>query len=191
VNRNSNRFKASIIFLTPILVLVMSTLFFFFGYSPEGTVNKGTLISPPIDLKKLELKVNAGPLQNEFPGKWTVVQFVMGECYENCWQTLYTSRQIDIRLSKDSSRLERYLISLDAPMLSDTSLKKITKEYPELNLGTISSNKLPKKIKEALNKSPYVLFDPLGNGILIYDITLPSGELLQDLKKLLQNSKIG
>jgi hypothetical protein len=40
-------------------------------------------------------------------------------------------------------------------------------------------------------KDSYMLFDPLGNGILIYSPELPGGELLQDLKKVLQNSKIG
>ena len=41
------------------------------------------------------------------------------------------------------------------------------------------------------NDEFYILFDPLGNGILIYDSSLPSGELLKDIKKVLQNSKIG
>jgi hypothetical protein len=50
---------------------------------------------------------------------------------------------------------------------------------------------VPPSVNEKLKDSPYILFDPLGNGILIYDSTLPSGELLKDIKKVLQNSKIG
>jgi len=41
------------------------------------------------------------------------------------------------------------------------------------------------------NKDSYILFDPLGNGILLYSPGLPGGELLEDLKKVLKNSKIG
>ena len=52
-------------------------------------------------------------------------------------------------------------------------------------------NNLPKELLKKLEDSPYLLIDPLGNGILLYDLNLPSGELLKDLKKLLQNSKIG
>ena len=189
--KNYGRLIASIIFLTPILVLMTSSAFYYGGYSPEGSVNKGTLLEQSIQLNNLELKVDTGPLTNEFPGKWTIVQFVQGDCSENCWKTLYSSRQINIRLAKDSSRIVRYLISIGSDELSTSSASKIENEYPLLNLGTIKLENTPSKVLERLEDSPYMLIDPLGNGILIYDSSLPSGELLQDIKKLLQNSKIG
>ena len=189
--QNSGRAIASLIFLTPIIVLISSSALFYSGYTPEGTVNKGTLLSEPIQLSELNLEVNSGPLQEEFPGKWSIVQFVSGDCQENCWETLYSSRQINIRLAKDSSRVVRYLINIDKNNLSTESLKKISEEYPLLNTGNIESNFVPIPISERLKDSPYILFDPLGNGILIYDSSLPSGELLKDIKKVLQNSKIG
>ena len=189
--KNYGRLIASIIFLTPILVLTISSAFYYGGYSPEGSVNKGTLLEEPIQLSNLDLKVDTGPLTNEFPGKWAIVQFVKGDCLENCWKTLYSSRQINIRLAKDSSRIVRYLISIGSNELSSSSASKIENEYPLLNLGTIKLDNTPSKVIERLKDSPYLLIDPLGNGILIYDSSLPSGELLQDIKKLLQNSKIG
>ena len=189
--QNSGRAIASLIFLTPIIVLISSSALFYSGYTPEGTVNKGTLLSEPIQLSELNLEVNSGPLQEEFPGKWSIVQFVSGDCQENCWETLYSSRQINIRLAKDSSRVVRYLINIGKNNLSTESLKKISEEYPLLNTGNIESNFVPIPISERLKESPYILFDPLGNGILIYDSSLPSGELLKDIKKVLQNSKIG
>ena len=70
-------------------------------------------------------------------------------------------------------------------------LLKIKTEYPLLHLGLIERNNLPQEVLNKLEDSPYLLIDPLGNGILLYDLNLPSGELLKDLKKLLQNSKIG
>ena len=189
--KNYGRIVAAAIFLTPILILFLSTAFYYSGYSPEGTVNKGTLLEKPIELKNLKLTVGSGPLENEFPGKWSIVQFVNGDCTEKCFQTLYSSRQINIRLAKDSGRVVRYLISLDSSKLSEVSLLKIKTEYPLLHLGLIESNNLPQEVLNKLQDSPYLLIDPLGNGILLYDLNLPSGELLKDLKKLLQNSKIG
>ena len=189
--QNSGRAIASLIFLTPIIVLISSSALFYSGYTPDGTVNKGTLLSEPIQLSELNLKVNSGPLQEEFPGKWSIVQFVSGDCQEDCWETLYSSRQINIRLAKNSSRVVRYLINIGKNNLSTESLKKISEEYPLLNTGSIESNFVPLPISERLRDSPYILFDPLGNGILIYDSSLPSGELLKDIKKVLQNSKIG
>jgi cytochrome oxidase Cu insertion factor (SCO1/SenC/PrrC family) len=189
--QNSGRLIASLIFLTPIIVLISSSAMFYSGYTPEGTVNKGTLLPEPIQLTELRLEVDSGPLKDEFPGKWSIVQFVSGDCDEKCWDTLYSSRQINIRLSKDSDRVTRYLINIGANNLSKGSLDKISEEYPLLNLGSIDLDLVPLPITDKLQDSPYILFDPLGNGILIYDSTLPSGELLKDIKKVLQNSKIG
>ena len=104
---------------------------------------------------------------------------------------MYSSRQINIRLAKDSDRVVRYLINVGNNNLTTASLEKISDEYPLLNIGGIEPTLLPLSVEEKLEDSPYILFDPLGNGILIYDSTLPSGELLKDLKKVLQNSKIG
>jgi hypothetical protein len=189
--QNSGRIVASLIFLTPIIVLFASSALFYSGYSPQGTINKGTLLDDPIQLSELKLDVDLGPLKDEFPGKWSIVQFVSGDCLEKCWDTLYSSRQINIRLAKNSDRVVRYLINIGTNNLSSQSIEKISEEYPSLFIGTIQSELLPLSVSEKLQDSPYVLFDPLGNGILIYDSTLPSGELLEDIKKVLQNSKIG
>ena len=189
--QNSGRVIASLIFLTPIIVLISSSAMFYSGYTPEGTVNKGTLLSEPIQLTELRLDVESGPLKDEFPGKWSIVQFVSGDCDTNCWDTLYSSRQINIRLAKDSERVVRYLINIGKNNLSAQSIEKIADEYPLLYKGSIDSNLVPAPINQRLQDSPYILFDPLGNGILIYDSSLPSGELLKDIKKVLQNSKIG
>ena len=189
--QNSGRLVASLIFLTPIIVLFASSAMFYRGYSPQGTVNKGTLLPEPIQLSELQLDVVSGPLKDEFPGKWSIVQFVSGDCTEKCWETLYSSRQINIRLAKNSDRVVRYLINVGANNLSNQSIKKISEQYPLLNTGIIKGDLLPLSVTKKLQDSPYILFDPLGNGILIYDSTLPSGELLEDIKKVLQNSKIG
>ena len=50
--KNYGRIIAAAIFLTPILVLFASTAFYYSGYSPDGTVNKGTLLEIPIELKE-------------------------------------------------------------------------------------------------------------------------------------------
>ena len=189
--QNSGRLVASLIFLTPIIVLFASSAMFYSGYSPQGTVNKGTLLSEPIQLSELQLDVVSGPLKDEFPGKWSIVQFVSGDCTEKCWETLYSSRQINIRLAKNSDRVVRYLINVGTNNLSNQSIERISEEYPLLNTGIIDSDLVPLSVTKKLQDSPYILFDPLGNGILIYDSTLPSGELLEDIKKVLQNSKIG
>ena len=179
----NQKYKAFIIFLTPILVLIASTLFFYIGYSPEGRTNNGQLIDPPIDLSALKIE----GLKDEFPGRWTVIHFLNTPCKENCWNSLYKTRQVNIRLGRDAERVGRYLLISSSYNLSPQETAKLTKEYPRLELFRILEEDIPQEII----KDSYILFDPLGNGILIYSPDLPGGELLEDLKKVLQNSKIG
>ena len=189
--QNSGRIKAALIFLTPIIVLIASTTLFYSGFSPDGKTNNGILFEPPIELGDLNFSVSAGPLTKEFPGRWTIVHLLDNECSENCWKTLYSTRQVNIRLAKNSSRVVRYLALTENAKLTEKDLEKLSSEYPMLNLGEVKFEDLPQEAKDGLPYNPYILFDPLGNGVLMYDIRLPGGELLEDLKKLLQNSKVG
>lgn len=189
--QNSGRIKAAIIFLTPIIVIIASTALFYSGFSPTGKTNNGALLSPPLDLSSLQVEVSEGPLLDEFPGRWTIVHLLDGSCAENCWKTLYSARQVNIRLAKNSARVVRYLLLNDNSELSESDRARIAEEYPLLKLGKYNSDDLPEKVKSSFPYGPYILFDPLGNGVLKYDVRLPGGELLQDLKKLLTNSKVG
>jgi hypothetical protein len=94
-------------------------------------------------------------------------------------------------LAKNSARVVRYLLLNDNSELSESDRARIAEEYPLLKLGKYNSDDLPEKVKSSFRYGPYILFDPLGNGVLKYDVRLPGGELLQDLKKLLTNSKVG
>ena len=75
--------------------------------------------------------------------------------------------------------------------LSETDLEKLSSEYPSLKIRQIDKQNFPVEFFVDEVKGSYLLFDPLGNGILFYNFKLPGGELLEDLKKLLKNSKIG
>lgn len=188
---NIQRSKAAFIFLLPIVVLLVSTAIFFIGLSPDGRTNNGVLIDPPIDLKSLDLKLGTGPLNKEYPGKWSVLHFVINDCPEGCWDSLYKARQVHIRLSKDGNRLVRYLIKTENVSFEEIDLDKLKEEYPRLYMGNIDSKDLPEELLKLDSEGAYILFDPLGNGFMLYEKSLPGGELLEDLKKLLKNSKIG
>lgn len=189
--QNSGRIKAALIFLTPIIVLIASTALFYSGFSPDGKTNNGILFEPPIELGDLDVSVSSGPLSKEFPGRWTIVHLLNDTCSEDCWKTLYSTRQVNVRLAKNSSRVVRYLLLTENTTLTEQDLEKLSFEYPMLNLGEVKLENLPQEAKDGMPYNPYILFDPLGNGVLMYDVRLPGGELLEDLKRLLQNSKVG
>ena len=188
---NAQRFKAAAIFLLPILVLISSSVFFYSGQSPEGRTNNGTLIDPPLDLKSLNISVEDGPLIKEVPGKWIILHFVNDECKKTCWDSLYKARQVIVRLSKDGNRVGRYLVIKKGTILTKKNLSRLVNEYPKVFMGHINSNDLPTILNNEKAEGFYILFDPLGNGFMVYGPDLSGGELLEDLKKLLRNSKIG
>ena len=183
----TQRYKAVIIFLIPFLVLVSSTIFFYSGFSPEGRMNKGELIDPPINFDTLDIE---GP-ETGYLGSWIILHFLEGPCETVCWNSLYKTRQVNIRLGKDSSRLVRLLVFTDQSELSKENLTKLATEYPRLMVQKINKDNSSNNKLLYMYKGSYVLFDPLGNGILLYRSNLTGGELLEDLKKLLKNSKIG
>lgn len=189
--QTSGRLKAALIFLTPIIVLIASTALFYSGFSPDGKTNNGMLLEPPIELNELNASASSGPINKNFPGRWIIVHILNGACEENCWKTLYSTRQVNIRLGKNSARVVRYLLLTQNAKLTDRDAERLSSEYPMLNLGKVSLEDLSQEAKDGLPYNSYILFDPLGNGVLMYDVRLPGGELLEDLKKLLQNSKVG
>ncbi len=189
--QTSGRLKAALIFLTPIIVLIASTVLFYSGFSPDGKTNNGMLLEPPIELNELNASASSGPINKNFPGRWIIVHILNGACEENCWKTLYSTRQVNIRLGKNSARVVRYLLLTQNAKLTDSDAERLSSEYPMLNLGKVSLEDLSQEAKDGLPYNSYILFDPLGNGVLMYDVRLPGGELLEDLKKLLQNSKVG
>jgi|TARA_Y100001960_G_scaffold322425_1_gene398845 hypothetical protein len=182
----TQRYKAGIIFLIPFIVLLASTFSFYIGYSPEGRTNNGSLIDPPLSFSDLKLnEIEA------YSGKWTVVHFLSSSCQETCWEALYKSRQVRIRLSRDYLRVSRALLVVSSYELSEEEKKQLSKEHPRMKIHKIDKKNTPIKVLSKENKDSYILFDPLGNGILLYSPGLPGGELLEDLKKVLKNSKIG
>ena len=73
---------AMLIFLTPILVILSSTVWYYSGASlPEGRVNNGQLLSPPIDVGELGVTYEYQPFNIEtIERDWMIFQFIKGDC---------------------------------------------------------------------------------------------------------------
>ena len=55
-----------------------------------------------------------------------------------------------------------------------------------MKLRKVLDIKTSNNIFKEKSNGMYLLFDPLGNGILIYNSKVTGGDLLEDLKKLLK-----
>ncbi len=187
---------AMLIFLTPILVILSSTIWYYSGASlPEGRVNNGQLLSPPIDVGKLGVTYDYQPFNIEtIERDWMIFQFIKGDCSLICDDAAYVARQANIALNRESIRVSRFLLS-DSDKNFD-----ILEKYKPLNHGTYGESSLITKEFESQNINPFeegslFVVDPLGNIIMFYGPKEDKNEnfkqILEDLKKLLRVSKIG
>ena len=187
---------AMLIFLTPILVILSSTIWYYSGASlPEGRVNNGQLLSPPIDVGKLGVTYDYQPFNIEtIERDWMIFQFIKGDCSLICDDAAYVARQANIALNRESIRVSRFLLS-DSDKNFD-----ILEKYKPLNHGTYGESSLITKEFESHNINPFeegslFIVDPLGNIIMFYGPKEDKNEnfkqILEDLKKLLRVSKIG
>ena len=185
---------ALLIFLTPILVISLSTFWYYAGFGPKTTVNYGKMIEPPLDLGSLELELDYQPLNiDSMERKWMIIHFVDGLCNEACLQAFYFSRQINTAIGREKDRVKRFYI---ASPRTNEKIKKLFQD--EVNLTSISTKDvglIKQKMFEAginpFSQPGFLIADPLGNIILSYQGEIDPKKILSDIKKLLRASKIG
>ena len=187
---NKGFVTALLIFLTPILVITLSTVWYYSGYGPEEKVNYGNLLADPIDVGNLNLELDYQNLNvDSMERKWMLVHFINDKCLESCANLIYVARQVNVLLARQQTRVKRYIAAPSIVIFSP------------LNKGDLNfiEVKDQSKITEAFNQSgidPFAqpnmfVVDPIGNVILHYSGEVDGKKLLADLKKLLGASKIG
>ena len=187
---------ALLIFLTPILVILSSTIWYYSGsFLPEGRVNNGQLLSPPIEMGKLGVTFDYQPFNIEtIERDWMIFQFIKDVCSDICDDAAYVARQTNIALNRESIRVSRFLLTEEDKNFD------IIEKYQPLNHATYDNDS--KIVQEFQNQNidPFedgslFIVDPLGNVIMFYGHKEDKNEnfkqILEDLKKLLRVSKIG
>ena len=191
---NKGFITALLIFLTPIVVITVSTIWYYSGYGPEERVNYGLLLSDPIDIGDLDLELDYQYLDvDSMERKWMLVHFINDTCLESCADLIYVTRQVNVLLARQQTRVKRYIA---APIALKPSLENFFSTYQDLNYIEIKDESRIMKAFELNNIDPFdqpnmVVIDPIGNIILHYSGEVDGKKLLTDLKKLLGASKIG
>ena len=191
---NKGFVTALLIFLTPIVVITVSTIWYYSGYGPEERVNYGLLLSDPIDIGELDLELDYQYLDvDSMERKWMLVHFINDTCLESCADLIYVARQVNVLLARQQTRVKRYIA---APIALKPSLENFFSTYQDLNYIEIKDESRIMKAFELNNIDPFdqpnmFVIDPIGNIILHYSGEVDGKKLLTDLKKLLGASKIG
>lgn len=159
---------------------------------PTNTVNKGTLMDPPLQLKDLQLKDSSGEGILAAGRKWRLLIPYTNSCGQKCDANLFVTRQVHIRLGDKARRVERVLLSFDA--IDSEQRTHFSEQHPRMKLVNIgrtefeqwlASSNAPKDVIEAGN---YFLVDQAGFAMMFYNDQHHGNELLTDVKRLLKFS---
>ena len=195
----NNKYVPAIIMGSLILVIFVSTLLFRAAIKGDidlpallGTKNNGVLIRPPRAIAELSLQSSGGEAFDftKQPKQWSIVVPVTAHCDEQCQHTLYITRQIHIALGKHTERVRRYLIATESPL--DAEFENLLKQHPKLEVLHADSAEFAtyftRSELQPLQNHQYLLLDPEGWFMMVYDNKLDGKAVLKDLKFLLTNS---
>jgi hypothetical protein len=191
---NKGFITALLIFLTPIVVITVSTIWYYSGYGPEERVNYGLLLSDPIDIGELDLELDYQYLDvDSMERKWMLVHFINDTCLESCADLIYVARQVNVLLARQQTRVKRYIA---APIEVKPRLENFFTTYEDLNFIEVKDQSTTIQEFKKNGIDPFAqpnmfVIDPIGNIILHYSGEVDGKKLLADLKKLLGASKIG
>ena len=154
--------------------------------TPQARTNNGALLEPIVNVGEL---LPGSPLLETGDGRWVLLYANAGVCDEACEYSLYTLRQSRLMLGKEMGRLLR--VFLHGESAPDTVL--LTEEHAGLitlqdsDLAGLLDNKKPAN----LATGGYYLVDPLGNLVLYFTPDMDPSAMVEDIKHLLEFSRIG
>ena len=181
----SKFFLASIL-LTPILVVVFSTLYFTTGMSPEGTKNNGEFFKSYFNFNQFKDSRGEQDLINFDDGKWVLSVYVTD--IEKSTESIYLMRQLNVALNRDINKLKRVVFYSNKLLEDDLSI--IMAQYPRQTLiedkNGVLLNVLQKNSKTNLNEeNPIFVIDPYGRAVMYFNTDTDPKLILKDLKVLI------
>ena len=172
----------AILLLTPLLVLLISTLSFQSGYSPKYTKNNGIFFTEYFDATQLNLIDDVENLKFE-DGKWLFATYASKNA--ELEEALYLMRQLNVALNRDINKLKRVVFSQDGETLENKLI-----DYPRTQVIIDSEGKLFEQLLEASDEEFFLeqkifIIDPYGRAVMFFPISLDPKLILKDLKVLI------
>ncbi len=178
-------FLISLVFFGP-LILAAWLYFSGEGFRPEGKTNHGQLLEPLINISEA---LPDASINQHIGDHWLLVYSNLGICDEACEYSLLTLRQSRLMLGKEMDRVQRVFLhgeSLpDTVWLADQHAGLISQSDSSL------SGLLEEQRPAELAAGGYFLIDPLGNLVMYFRPDLDPKEMVEDIERLLELSRIG
>jgi len=166
-------------------------------FHPDSTRNKGILVTPAVPLdwsKALPLEAGSGApaTGEELLKHWVVLYPLEGPCNSDCEERLAAVRQVHLASGRQQNRIRLAVLFL-GPVPAD-ELNHVRSIYEEYVILDNASGELRRSFEKAsASASPLgstYLIDPLGHIMMVYPDTASPNDLKDDLKRLLQWSKL-
>ena len=172
----------AILLLTPLLVLLISTLSFQSGYSPQNTKNNGVFFAEYFDATQLDLVDDSENLKFE-DGKWLFATYALKDA--ELETALYLMRQLNVALNRDINKLKRVVFSQDVEMSEDRLI-----DYPRTQVIFDAEEKLFEKLLETSDEEFFLeqkifIIDPYGRAVMFFPVSMDPKLILKDLKVLI------
>ncbi|MBT8079012.1 MAG: cytochrome oxidase assembly protein [Gammaproteobacteria bacterium] len=174
-----------LVFLGPLLVAAW-LYFGSGGWKPAGTSNHGALLEPIVNLGDA---LPGSALGEIAENAWLLVYARDRPCDDACENALIRLRQSRLMLGNDMSRVQR--VFLHGPVAPDRVF------IEEQHAGLITTRDrglaelLERKRPAQLAPGGIYLIDPLTNLVMYFSPELEPREMVEDLKHLLELSRIG
>ncbi len=182
------RLQLTLIALVFFGPLILATWLYFSGagFRPEGRTNHGQLLEPLVNIQDA---LPDSRIHEQQDGRWLLVYSNDGVCDETCEYALYTLRQSRLMLGKEIDRLVRVFLhgdtAPDTVFLADQHPGVIA--LKDSGFSDLLENKRPAE----LSAGGFYLVDPLGNLVMYFRPDTDPADMVEDIKHLLELSRIG
>tara|TARA_B100000768_G_C11183968_1_gene334214 strand:+ start:54 stop:593 length:540 start_codon:yes stop_codon:yes gene_type:complete len=177
-----NKLFLAALLITPLAVLLFSTLSFQSGFSPKDTRNNGTFFQEYFDVTALGLSTSSGDLEFE-DGKWLFGTY--GSKADELEEALYLMRQLNVALNRDIFRLKRVVFTK-----SNSNVESALVDYPRIEVVFDEEELLHKKLNTLEGESFFedqkiFIIDPYGRAVMFFPVSMNPKLILKDLKVLI------
>jgi hypothetical protein len=173
-----------LVFVGPLLLAAW--MYFGQSWQPAGRTNHGLLLDPIVSVWD---ELPSSPLMAESADHWLMIYANAAPCDAECRESLHLLRQSRLVLGNKMTRVLRVFLHGDSPP------DKVFLEKQHQGLITIRDDGLFRLLTEstsgALMPGGIYLVDPLGNLVMYFSPDLDPGDMVDDIKHLLEFSRIG
>ena len=125
-----NKIFLAAILLTPILVVLFSSMYFTFGMSPDGTKNNGVFFNNYFEFNQFKNAEENRDLVEFEDGKWILSVYVTN--IDKSIESIYLMRQLNVALNRDINKLKRIVFYSDNAL--DIKMSDLKNQYPRIEI---------------------------------------------------------